>query len=137
MVPLVLLPRPRPAARLRAFNEQNQFPNVTQIWATDDIVVGLKGQFAAYGRFKDVPRALRAAPDATTWAGVQLWLRWSSPDVDIADNRAISKPRLTAIWTALHASWRAAEADLLPELEPELWLVIFTFLDWRRSLIKL
>ena len=34
---------------------------------------GLKGPFEAYNQFKGVPRALRAAPDAKTWARVQLW----------------------------------------------------------------
>merc|ERR1711935_99261 len=48
--------------------------------------------------------------------------------VDHHDNRAISNPRRTAIWTVLHAGCRAAEEETLPELEPELWLLIFTFL---------
>ena len=103
-----------------------------QIWATDDVIAKLAGPFDAYACFAEVPREMRAAPDATTWAGVQLWQWWSSPDVDVADNRAISNPRLAALWTVLHAACRAAEEEALPELEPELWLLIFTFIK-RRS----
>ena len=66
-------------AIIKAFNE-NQFPNVfTKIWATDDVIAKLKGPFEAYEQFNNVPRALRAAPDATTWAGVQLWRWWLPP----------------------------------------------------------
>lgn len=113
---------------IKAFNEERQFPNVVQIWATDDIIAALAGPFEAYASFADIPREMRAAPDATTWAGVQLWQWWSSPDVDRHDNRDISIQCLTTIWTVLHAACRTAEADSLPELEPELWLLIFTFL---------
>ena len=47
----------RPPPSSKHFNEENQFPAVTKIWATDDIIIELKGWYAAYDHFKDVPRA--------------------------------------------------------------------------------
>ena len=68
-----------PARHHQSIQQRKQFPAVTKIWATDDIIIQLKGRYAACDHFKDVPRARRAAPDAKTWAGVQLWLWWLPP----------------------------------------------------------
>jgi len=112
-------------------------PDTTKIWAPDTIVAQLTGQFEAFNRFVDVPRALRAAPDATTWAGVQLWLWWLPPSSfyscgdgsDDGDDRVVCKSRVTTIWTTMLSAYKSSEVlDLLPDLEPELWEHIFTFL---------
>ena len=88
---------PQLPARLPSSKHSTSKPQltaVTKIWATADVIKGLKGQFAAYTQFKDVPRANQAAPDVKTWAGVQRWL-WRllptsfSSDVD----RVVCKPR--------------------------------------------
>ena len=51
-------------------------PDETKIWAPGTEVAQLTGQFEDFTRFGDIPRA---APDAKTWAGVQLWLWWPPP----------------------------------------------------------
>ena len=99
----------------------------TRVWASDAIISRMDGIFRQFQCFADLPRSMRAAPDATTWAGVQLWQWWSSPDVDAVDGRLVSRSRQCSIWTVLHAACRAAEEESLPELEPELWLLVFTF----------
>ena len=123
------------ATIIKAFNEQNQFPAVTKIWATDDIIMELKGRFAAYDQFKDVPRALRAAPDAKTWAGVQLWLWWLPPtsfsrgsSSNNNEHRVVCKSRLATIWTTMLAGFHAEKSATLPRLPEELWLYMFGFL---------
>ena len=123
------------SAVIKAFNEQAQFPAVTKIWATDDIITSLQGSFAAYRQFKDVPRALRAAPDATTWAGVQLWLWWLPPTSFSADGggggnnrRVVCKSRQLTIWTTMLCGHRAVTSTTLPDLPEELWLCLFGFL---------
>ena len=42
-------------------------------WAELAGKVIVAGPFAAYTKFTDLPRAMRVAPDATTWAAVELW----------------------------------------------------------------
>jgi len=126
------------ATIIKAFNEQNEFPAVTKIWATDDVIAGLKGRFAAYDRFQDIPRAHRAAPDAKTWAAVQLWLWWLPPSSFSVrgggsgggdDDRVVCTSRTTTIWTVMLSAYKSSEVlDVLPDLEPELWEHIFTFL---------
>ena len=54
-------------------------PDDVKIWAPDTVVAQFTGQFKDCSRFVDIPRALRVAPDAKTWAGVQLWLWWLPP----------------------------------------------------------
>ena len=109
--------------------------DTTKIWAPDSIVVHLTGPFKDCKRFADVPRALRAAPDAKTWAGVQLWLWWLPPssfyvgvgdggggdeDGD-GDDRVVCKPRVITIWIAMLSAYKSSEVlDVLPDLEPEL-----------------
>ena len=68
-------------AIVKALHEQNQFASVAQFWATDDIISELTGLFEGYTRLENVPREMLAAPDAKTWAGVQLWLWWLPPIV--------------------------------------------------------
>ena len=125
-------------AIIKAFNEENQFPNVAKIWATDEIIAALQGPFEAYDQFKDVPRALRAAPDAATWAGVHLWLWWLPPSAFSVrrggggggdDDRVVCTARVITIWTVMLSAYKSSEVlDVLPDLEPELWEHIFTFL---------
>ena len=96
---MTLLPRPRPQlpARLPSSKHSTSKPQltaVTKIWATADVIKGLKGQFAAYTQFKDVPRANQAAPDVKTWAGVQRWLWRLLPTSFSSDgDRVVCKPR--------------------------------------------
>ena len=82
--------------------------------------------------FSAIPRPLRAAPDATTWAGVQLWLWWLPPTSFAAgsdDTRTVCASRSVAIWNTMASAYRASEVlEVLPDLEPELWELIFTFL---------
>ena len=121
---------------VKAFNKQHQFPAVTQIWAPDHIVAQLTGRFNDFKRFADLPRALRAAPDATTWAGVQRWLWWIPPSSFARgdgsggdDARVVCQPRVATIWTTMLSAYKSSEVlDLLPDLEPELWELIFTFI---------
>lgn len=108
-------------AIIRAFNEQTQIPAVTKIWAPDTVVNQLTGPFAEYSTLDEVPRAMRAAPDATSWAGVQLWLHWSDPEVDAAEGRGLCRPRQQMVWTVMHVAERL---EILPS---EMWLLIFTF----------
>ena len=109
---------------------------IPKIWATDDVILQLKGPFEAYTRFSDVPRALRAAPDATTWAGVELWQWWLPPSSFAAragggggdDDRVVCRPRVATIWTTMLSAYKSSDTlELLPDLEPELWEHIFTF----------
>lgn len=122
------------SAIVKAFDKQNQFPAVTQIWATDGVIKGLKGRFGAYTQFKDIPRALRAAPDANTWAGVQLWLWWLPPTSFVGvvssgiNHRVVCKSRKLTIWVTMLGGLRAEESDTLPSLPEELWLHTFKFL---------
>ena len=118
-------------AIVKAFNDEAQFPAVTKIWAADGIVAELKGPFEPYTTFAELPQPLKAAPDATTWAGVQLWLWWLPPSSfgkGSSDDRAVCKSRATTMWNTMLSAYRASEVlEVLPDLEPELWELIFTF----------
>ena len=122
------------SAVVDALNGQHQFPLLAKIWATDDIIKDLKGQFDAYKQFTEVPRALRAAPDAKTWAGVQLWLWWLPPtsfsggSYEATDDRTVCESRQLTIWVTMLAGLRAEKLSTLPRLPEELWLYIFGFL---------
>ena len=74
---------------------------------------------------------MRAAPDAKTWAAVQLWVWWSPPTgAGYADqDRTVCKPRLSTLFSTMLAGSRAATAEALPALPQELWVVIFGFLQ--------
>ena len=49
---------------------------IPRVWAPDHMVQQLAGPFAAYSKFTELPRAMRLAPDAKTWAAVELWQWW-------------------------------------------------------------
>ena len=109
-------------------------PAGTKIWAPDSVVSQLTGLFAAYAKLADVPRHLRAAPDAKTWAGVQLWLWWLQPSAfrgsngEVLDGRVGCESRAVTIWNAMVVGLRGEKLAILPYLPPELWLRVFTFL---------
>ena len=46
---------------------------IARVWAPDHIIKQLAGPFAAFSKFADLPRSMRVAPDAKTWAAVELW----------------------------------------------------------------
>ena len=123
-----------PAAIIAAFTERTKLPNDARIWATDDVISGLQGRFAGCNRFEDVPRALRAAPDAKTWAGVQLWLWWLPPlafcgsSGGVLDGRIVCRSRIITVWNTMVSGFRAQRLAILPYLPPELWLRMFEFL---------
>ena len=105
--------------------------------AADDIIAALKGPFEPYTCFADVPRALRAAPDAKTWAGVQLWHWWLPPtcfgkhgaaDGRDDDGRAVCKSRVATVWSTMLSGLHAEQSAALPHLPEELWLHMFGFL---------
>ena len=133
---------PSTSAIPKALNEQIQFPPAIKIWATDNVITELKGPFEAYNAFEDVPRALRAAPNVKTWASVQLWRWWLPPsclwisgavvmDGDCRDGNCrvvVCKARATMIWIVMLSAHKSSDVlELLPDMEPELWEHIFTF----------
>ena len=104
-------------------------PDETRIWAPDHIVAQLTGLFNDCKQVADVPRALRAAPDAKTWAGVQLWLWWLPPTSFAGGgDRVVCKSRVVAVWTTMLAGLRAERTASVPRLPEELWLYTFGFL---------
>eukprot|EP00729_Bicosta_minor_P007523 gene7523-biopygen27943 len=95
---------PNTLAIITAFNDVDQFAAVTQVWATDTIIAALKGLYTEYDTFAAIPRRLKAAPDATTWAGVQLWLWWLPPTSFAAgsdDTRTVCTSRTVTIWNTM------------------------------------
>ena len=95
--------------------------HIKRIWAPDRVINQLGGPFEDYATLTDVPRAMWVAPDATTWAGVQLWMYWSDPETDASKKRVLCKSRQQMVWTVMHVAERL---EILPD---ELWLLIFTF----------
>lgn len=83
-----------------------------------------------------VPRAMRAAPDATTWAALQLWFWWSPPtgagytnrDGVCKDDRIICSSRHATLFNTMVAGSQAATAGRLQELPEGVWLIIFGWL---------
>lgn len=129
---------PYTLAIITAFNDKHgQFAAVTQVWATDAIIAAFNGVYTEYDTFAAIPRPLKAAPDATTWAGVQLWLWWLPPTSFAAgsgDTRTVCTSRTGTIWNTMASAYRASEVlEVLPDLEPELWELIFTFLRHDRQ----
>eukprot|EP00729_Bicosta_minor_P004349 gene4349-biopygen1139 len=125
---------PTTRAVAKAFNDQDQFPAITKIWATTALILELKGKYEAYNTFAEIPRALKAAPDAKTWAGVQLWQWWLPPSAfrhsngGVLDGRSVCKSRTITIWNTMASGFRASKLAVLPYLPPELWLRMFKFL---------
>ena len=109
-------------------------PDETRIWAPDHIVAQLTGQFNDCKRFADIPRALRAAPDAKTWAGVQLWLWWLPPTSFGDGDRVVCKARVATVWATMLGGFRAEMTGSLPRLPEELWLYTFSFLKHAEAL---
>jgi len=74
---------------------------------------------------------MRAAPDATTWVGVQLWKWWSDPQDDAGEGRKLSPSRRQMVWTVMHVALRLETTSTSPELAdvlpPEMWMLIMTF----------
>jgi hypothetical protein len=105
-------------------------PGVTRVWAPDAVIALLTGPFTAYSTFAEVPRGMRAAPDAKTWAAVELWSWWSPPTgAGYPDqDRAVYRPHLDTLFSTMLAGFRAATAEALPRLPQELWVVIFGLL---------
>ena len=120
---LMILPAAATGVAQPNANPLNEIPldNVNRIWAPDEIVNQLTGPFAEYSTFSSIPRAMRAAPDASTWSGVQLWLHWSDPEMDAADKRVLCRSRQQMVWTVMHVAERL---EILPS---EMWMLIFTF----------
>ena len=112
------------------------FQHVTRIWTPDAIVDQLTGPFAEYSTFASIPRIMRAAPDATTWAAVELWMWWSPPTragytnrVGVCnDDRIVCKTRHATLLAATMAGFEVAKAADLPPLPPLIWLLVFGFL---------
>jgi len=104
---------------------------ITRIWAPDHIINQLTGPFKYYTTLVEVPRELRAAPNATTWSGVQLWKWWSDPQQDAFDRRVLDRKRQQMVWTIMHVALRLETTSTSPELAdvlpPEMWMLIMTF----------
>ena len=99
----------------------------TWVWAPDYIIKQLTGPFAAYSKFTELPRAMRVAPDAKTWAAVELWQWWAAPTHVGQDRRACIDRRRTVFAVVLSGA-RAERLALVPRLPEELWLYTFSFL---------
>lgn len=100
---------------------------IARVWAPDGIIKQLTGPFAAYSKFTDLPRAMRVAPDAKTWAAVELWQWWAAPTHVGRDRRACFDRRRTTFAVMLSGA-RAERSVLLPRLPEELWLYAFSML---------
>lgn len=78
----------------------------------------------------------RAAPEAKTWAAVQLWVWWSPPTGAgytnrmgvCKDARKPGKCRRLVMFFATIAATHGAAAGAYALLPPPLWLIIFSFL---------
>ena len=100
---------------------------IARVWAPDCIIKQLTGPFAAYSKFADLPRAMRVAPDAKTWAAVELWQWWAAPTHVGQDRRACLDRRRT-VFAVMLSGARTERLALLPRLPEELWLYTFSFL---------
>ena len=96
-----------------------------------DVVNQLAGPFKKYATLAEVPRAMRAVPDATTYAAGALYLWWSDPQDDAGQGRVLCPSRQQIVWTVMHVALRLETtstspvfADVLP---PEMWMMIMTF----------
>jgi hypothetical protein len=113
--------------------ELNKIPlaNVTRIWAPDHVINRFTGPFTDYATLAEVPRAMRAVPDATTWAAVQLYLWWSDPQDDAGKGRVLSPSRRQMVWTVMHVAFRLETTSTSPDfadvLPSEMWMLIMTF----------
>lgn len=130
--------------------------NAGCLWASDHVVEQLRGSLGDFNfvaddadpaantnTFAKLPRRVRAAPDAKTWAAVQLWVYWSPPtgagyvnrQKQCKDRRIVAKARrrlLFAATASAHAAALRNNGATLPALPPPIWLVIFGFLKHER-----
>ena len=111
--------------------KQLPLTNLSRIWGSDHIINLLSGPFSDYTKFSEVPRAMRIAPDATTWAEVQLWLWWSDPQSDACDGRVLDRKRQQMVWTLMLVTLRLDTTSSSSEpsyvLPLEMWMMIITF----------
>ena len=93
------------------------FQHITRIWAPDAIVNQLTGPFTDFTCLGDVPRTKRVAPDARTWAGVELWLDWSPPDAAgyTDKTRTVCTSRQRTLFVTMLSAARAARS---PPVQP-------------------
>ena len=70
---------------------------------------------------------MRVAPDAKTWAAVELWQWWAAPTHVGQDRRACLDRRRT-VFAVMLSGARAERLALLLRLPEELWLYTFSFL---------
>jgi len=103
-------------------------PKTPKIWAPDNVVRQLGGQFETYITLAAVPDEMKVFPKDTTYAAGALQLWWSDPDIDVGNGRVLSRSRKQMVWTVMHSAYKSSEVlELLPVLEPELWMLVFTF----------
>jgi len=99
-----------------------------KIWAPDHVIVQLGGPFEDYTTLAEVPDKMKVFPKDTTYATGALQLWWSDPDIDVGNRRVLSRSRKQMVWTVMHSAYKSSEVlELLPVLEPELWMLVFTF----------
>ena len=60
-----------------------------------DHIVKLAGPFAAYSKFTDLPRAMRAS-GAKVWAAVELW-QWRAASTHVGQDRLANRRNFTKI----------------------------------------
>ena len=100
---------------------------IARLWAPDNIIKQLTGPFAAYNKFADLPRGMRAAPDAKTWAAVAMWQWWAAP-THVGEDRLACYDRRRTVFAVMLSGVRAEKTAILPGLPEELWLHVFGFL---------
>ena len=104
------------------------FEHVARIWAPNAVIKNARGPFVKYAKFAALPRAMRAAPDATTWAGVQLWRHWSDPQSVANDrHRHSSTSRRELVWTVMISAARYAKSKEMI-IAQELLMLILSFI---------
>ena len=74
-----------------------------------------------------------SASNAPTFATGELQLWWSDPDQDAAGGRAVCRSRKEMVWTVMHVAHRLETTLQTEALEPELWMLIFTFVKHERQ----
>jgi hypothetical protein len=113
---------------------------ITRIWAPDHIINQLTGPFNDYSTFAEVPRLMRAAPDATTYAASALYLWWSDPQQDAGEDRVLCPSRQKMVWTIMHVALRLETTSTSPELADvlpsEMWMLIMTFVKHEQPFVK-
>jgi hypothetical protein len=103
------------------------FPFITRAWAPDDVIARLGGALAPFNRQSTLPIKHQARPGAVSWAGVQLWERWSAPT---AAHRVPSPARRRIVWWMLLINERFYKTTGGPQALPiEMWCIILSFLQ--------